>query len=244
MYNALPQKYNYNRQKTIGISTGINIIIALILVKTHGRILFNHANTSAPKPSVISIQQYKIITQNNTPAEKPTENTQATQEEQKPEVLEEIKPQPKEKPSKNVVKELKKDNKPPQESQQKTQKQQTPSAQNSETPKETTQEDITPVTEATYFGMNNTPPKYPIISFQLGEYGNVVIEYTISKEGTVKEARIMESSGFLRLDRVALMEFKKWKFKPATNLTGTPVDSRKKIITFAFDIKTQEIKAD
>ena len=240
MYNALPQKYNYNRQKTIGISTGINVIIALILVKTHGKILFNHTNISAPKQSIISIQQYKIISHNTT--KKPTENTQVA--EPPKEVPEEIKP--KEKPSKNVVKELQKENTPPQESQQKAQKQQaqqTHQAQNSKTPTET-QEDTTPTTEATHFGMNNIAPKYPIISFQLGEHGNVVIEYIISKDGTVKEASVAESSGFLRLDRIALIEFKKWKFKPATNLTGTPVDSRKKIITFAFDIKTQAIKAE
>ena len=98
-----------------------------------------------------------------------------------------------------------------------------------------------PENDASYFGLNNEPPLYPMISFQMGESGDVTIEYIISKEGVVIFAQVLESSGHIRLDRVALTEFKRWKFTPAKNLMGAPVDSRKKIITFSFDLQNHGI---
>ena len=102
-------------------------------------------------------------------------------------------------------------------------------------------EDLEPASDASYFGLNNEPPLYPIISFQMGEFGNVTIEYIVSKDGDIISAQVVESSGHIRLDRVALIEFKRWKFTPAKNLMGVPVDSKKKIITFSFDIENHGI---
>ena len=92
--------------------------------------------------------------------------------------------------------------------------------------------------------MQNPEPQYPMIAFQNNESGSVTIEYIVSAEGLIKEAKIIESSGFTRLDRTALASFKKWKFKPAIGITGALLDSLPKKITFVFDIKTQTITAE
>ena len=102
-------------------------------------------------------------------------------------------------------------------------------------------EDLEPASDASYFGLNNEPPLYPIISLQMGESGNVTIEYIVSKDGEIIFAQVVESSGHIRLDRVAVTEFKRWKFTPAKNLMGQPVDSKKKIITFSFDMQNHGI---
>ena len=77
----------------------------------------------------------------------------------------------------------------------------------------------------------------------MGEFGDVTLEYIVSKEGKIMFAHVLESSGYIRLDRVALSEFKRWKFTPAKNLMGSPIDSGKKTITFSFDIQSHGIVA-
>lgn len=230
MYNALSQNYNYKRN--LCIAGGINIGLLLILLNTHGTMTLSNISFKPTQVSRISIQKYSIVQQ------KQTENTPKPQPPVEP--LKEVNNPQKKPVKKNIPTE--KPKQPIEEKKQSSQKPTTTQSNSTETKEE--QKDITPVTEASHLGMNNNPPQYPIISFQLGEYGNVVIEYIISKEGTVQEARVVQSSGFARLDKTALLSFQKWKFTPARNIMGQAVPSRKKTITFAFDIKTQEIKAE
>lgn len=64
----------------------------------------------------------------------------------------------------------------------------------------------------------NQPPKYPLESRRRGEQGTVTVELEIDAEGRVAAARIARSSGYVRLDRAALVALRSWRFAPATRL--------------------------
>lgn len=65
--------------------------------------------------------------------------------------------------------------------------------------------------------LNNAPPPYPAISQRLGESGRVVVRVLIGADGRAQEARIQRSSGFDRLDRLALETARdRWRYVPGT----------------------------
>lgn len=69
----------------------------------------------------------------------------------------------------------------------------------------------------------NTQPPYPPASRRMGEEGRVVLMLYVAEDGRVTEGRIDQSSGFSRLDNVALVHARRtWRFMPAT-LDGKPV---------------------
>ncbi len=249
MYSALPQKYNYG--KGLSVSLCVNILLFIILMQTHGSILSNSSRSHIVKHK-ISVKRYKII---HITAEKASssDDKQVNQIEKKKiektykKPIEVPNPQklvPQKPISQRIEEErpiLKADT---------IQEKSSVAMENIaaevvqekiDTQTSEQSEDLEPVTEASHFGLNNEPPLYPIISIQLGESGEVVIDYIVSKDGEIVFAEVVQSSGHLRLDRLALIEFKKWKFTPAKNIMGQAIDSRTKTITFAFDIKNQGI---
>ncbi len=69
-----------------------------------------------------------------------------------------------------------------------------------------------PITNAMH--LHNPPPPYPKQSRRRGEQGKVVIAAEIDIEGRSSQAVIHQSSGYHRLDRVALETVLKWRFIP------------------------------
>jgi len=67
----------------------------------------------------------------------------------------------------------------------------------------------------------NVNPIYPKIAQSAKIQGLVIIEATISKEGDVKDAKIVRSQPML--DQAALDAVLQWKYTPTT-LNGVPVD--------------------
>jgi TonB family protein len=67
-------------------------------------------------------------------------------------------------------------------------------------------------------------PAYPRAALRQERTGTVTMDFTISVEGAVKEARIRESSGHQDLDQAALESLSKCKFVPAT-VDGVPVET-------------------
>lgn len=63
--------------------------------------------------------------------------------------------------------------------------------------------------------LNNPAPEYPAISRRLGEQGRVVFRVYVEANGLPSDVRVQTSSGFERLDNVALAAIKRWKFVPA-----------------------------
>jgi protein TonB len=79
---------------------------------------------------------------------------------------------------------------------------------------------VQPSSNATY--LNNPKPAYPAASRRLGETGRVIIRVLIGTDGRAQEARIQRSSGFDRLDQVALETARdRWRYRPGTR-NGVP----------------------
>lgn len=78
---------------------------------------------------------------------------------------------------------------------------------------------VLPSTNADY--LNNPTPPYPRISRRMGEQGTVVIRVFINTEGRAEKAEIRTSSGYTRLDDVALDTVKRWRFVPGKR-AGVP----------------------
>lgn len=69
--------------------------------------------------------------------------------------------------------------------------------------------------------LDNPVPKYPTISWNLGEQGVVILNLLIGVDGFVKEVKLEKSSGFHRLDQHALKEAWKLRFIPG-KVDGIP----------------------
>ncbi|OOG53233.1 energy transducer TonB [Polaromonas sp. C04] len=62
--------------------------------------------------------------------------------------------------------------------------------------------------------LQNPKPPYPPISKRLGEQGKVIVRVLIGIDGLAQKAELKQSSGFDRLDRVALDTVLKWRYVP------------------------------
>ena len=77
-------------------------------------------------------------------------------------------------------------------------------------------------------------PEYPPASRRLGEQGTVVLEVLVDPDGRAVEAKVVQSSGFPRLDEAAVAGVKaNYRFVPGT-LDGKPQPMR---YTFKFTWK-------
>ena len=74
-----------------------------------------------------------------------------------------------------------------------------------------------PVTPASFSAdyLNNPAPSYPMMSRRLGEEGKVILRVLVNEQGLPAEVQLKTSSGFNRLDSVALDTVKHWRFVPA-----------------------------
>jgi protein TonB len=79
-------------------------------------------------------------------------------------------------------------------------------------------------------------PDYPPASRRLGEQGTVVLEVLVDPNGRAVEAKVVQSSGFARLDEAAVEGVKKnYRFAPGT-IDGKPQPMH---YTFKFTWKLQ-----
>ncbi len=69
-----------------------------------------------------------------------------------------------------------------------------------------------PSTNADY--LQNPKPPYPSVSRRLGEQGTVVHSVLIGADGLPKSARLIQSSGFPRLDEAAYTAVMRWRYVP------------------------------
>lgn len=80
------------------------------------------------------------------------------------------------------------------------------------------------------------PPEYPPVSRRLGEEGTVVLEVMVGADGRANDVKVVQSSGFPRLDQAAIDGVKgNYRFAPGT-LDGKPQSMR---YTFKFTWKLQ-----
>jgi protein TonB len=74
----------------------------------------------------------------------------------------------------------------------------------------------TPDAVASSISSTHTTPPYPGMARKLGEQGTVKLRLTISAQGVVTAADVVQSSGFADLDQTAVgWVMSHWKYKPA-----------------------------
>jgi protein TonB len=70
----------------------------------------------------------------------------------------------------------------------------------------------------------NLPPLYPYVARLRGYEGRVVVSIQVLNTGDVGFVKLLETSGYLILDKSAMKAVKKWKFTPAV-IWGQNVES-------------------
>jgi len=58
-------------------------------------------------------------------------------------------------------------------------------------------------------------PAYPALSRRMGEEGKLVLRVELDETGHISNAKVVESSGYSRLDNAALSAVKTWRCRPA-----------------------------
>jgi periplasmic protein TonB len=95
----------------------------------------------------------------------------------------------------------------------------------------------TPDTTATGLAYTHTTPPYPEMARKLTEQGTVTLQMTISAQGEVTSATVLQSSGFADLDQAAVSWVQRhWRYKPAMQ-NGQAVPSQAQAAV-KFDLKT------
>lgn len=59
---------------------------------------------------------------------------------------------------------------------------------------------------------NQPKPRYPVVSKKLGEEGTVIVRGCIEENGSIRNAVVINGSGYKRLDAEAIETVRKWTF--------------------------------
>ncbi len=68
------------------------------------------------------------------------------------------------------------------------------------------------------------PPKYPTQASRKSLEGFATFSFAVSKEGEVKDVKVIDSSGLREFEQEGLIALKRWEYHPAT-FDGVPVES-------------------
>ncbi len=88
--------------------------------------------------------------------------------------------------------------------------------------------------------VHNIPPAYPEAAAMLHEQGRVLLLVHVGPDGSAATVDVMESSGYLLLDRAAHDAVAKWHFRPAM-ANGVPVASQMPI-EINFDLQAKRAR--
>lgn len=80
-------------------------------------------------------------------------------------------------------------------------------------------------------------PVYPVSERRAGHEGTVVLLVEVLPNGRVGEVKLMQSSGYAKLDDSALREARAWRFKPGTR-DGVPISMWKQV-PVKFELKNE-----
>lgn len=84
--------------------------------------------------------------------------------------------------------------------------------------------------------LNNPKPAYPAPSIRLREEGTVMMRVLVDEQGLPARVELRSSSGFERLDKVALETVRRWKFVPARS--GSQAVSGWVLIPLSFSLRS------
>lgn len=84
--------------------------------------------------------------------------------------------------------------------------------------------------------LDNPAPSYPVVSRRLGEQGTVLLRVYVDAGGAPARVELKQSSGYARLDGVALSTVKRWRFVPARQ--GTSALGGWVIVPISFNLRS------
>jgi protein TonB len=87
--------------------------------------------------------------------------------------------------------------------------------------------------------MVRVPPQYPERAAQRGIEGRVLIEFTITKSGSVKDAVVIAYEPSKIFNRAALKAVSQWKYNPRI-VDGKPVEQRGQRISLPFVLGSEQ----
>lgn len=93
---------------------------------------------------------------------------------------------------------------------------------------------VEPRFDAAY--LNNPAPSYPSVSRRLGEQGKVLLRVHVDEHGMPTSVVVRTTSGYERLDTVALETVRRWKFVPARR--GNEPVSAYVIVPIVFNLRS------
>ena len=83
--------------------------------------------------------------------------------------------------------------------------------------------------------LDNPKPPYPVLSHRLKEEGEVRLRVWVDAAGAPSRVALSKSSGFERLDRIALETVQRWRFTPARQ--GDQAIAAQVIVPITFNLK-------
>lgn len=83
--------------------------------------------------------------------------------------------------------------------------------------------------------LDNPKPPYPNVSRRLGEQGRVLLRVQVAADGSAQNVQLQTSSGYPRLDDIALDTVKRWKFIPARR--GDEAVAATVLVPIVFSLK-------
>lgn len=214
--------------------TGLSLVSFLVVVATHAAVLYGlwHHRFSTTTPDTITLYAQFIA-----PPEKQEEAAKAPKVELKaehapPQVkptppVKKVQPQPKHQlvaktpavtPQEYVAPPPVEEHEPEPEPEKKTVSEPVIAAKPAQMP-------TGPVTLSSELSVSCpdlASPAYPALSRRLGEEGKLVLQVELDETGRIDKAKIVQSSGYSRLDNAALSAVKTWRCRPATR-NGHPV---------------------
>jgi len=84
--------------------------------------------------------------------------------------------------------------------------------------------------------LNNPAPQYPAVSRRLREEGRVTLRVFVDAQGLPARIELRTSSGYERLDHIALETVRQWKFVPARR--GDEAVSAWVIVPISFSLRS------
>lgn len=87
--------------------------------------------------------------------------------------------------------------------------------------------------------MVRVPPQYPERALQRGTEGRVLVEFTISKSGSVKDAKVVAYEPSTVFNKAAIKAVLQWKYNPKI-VDGKPVEQTGMRIAIPFRLGDQQ----
>lgn len=87
--------------------------------------------------------------------------------------------------------------------------------------------------------MVRVPPQYPERAMQRGTEGRVLVEFTISKSGSVKDAKVIAYEPSKIFNKAALKAVRQWKYNPKIE-NGKPVEQPGIRVAFPFTLGSRD----